>query len=471
MTRSELLAILADSPLIASVQASTGPLEPPAALLPLAKASVQEGVRFLRLQGLEAIALIRSAAGVPTIGLVKREYADSRVYITPTLAEVDVLIEAGCEVIALDGTMRYRPGDAQLSDLVRRIHEAGRLAMADCDTLASAMASARAGVDLIGTTLAGYTEESSMIPPGPAISLVREIRARTDIPVIAEGRYAQPWEVSAARRAGACAVVVGGALNDPIKQTRVFSAAAANPHESVMAVDIGGTWLRAARFDTNWQMIDLEKVELPQERDARTHWIREVAEKWNVRRIGIGTGGTVAPGTTRVVEAKPIIPNHVGTNFAAALPDHKVVALNDGLATAWGHACHADFAGIRVVTLALGTGVGCGVVDRGKILMGPQGGYPRLNDLALPDGSTFEDALGGAALTPNPSAEQRQRAQAACDTALQIVRTIYYPEAIVVCGGVGLSDWLELDAARTPFGPHAGLYGAAALALYPGWRD
>ena len=44
--------------------------------------------------------------------------------------------------------------------------------------------------------------------------------------------------------------------------------------------------------------------------------------------------------------------DHIGTVFE--FDGVEVVALNDGHATAWGHAMHPDFAGKRVATIALG---------------------------------------------------------------------------------------------------------------------
>jgi predicted NBD/HSP70 family sugar kinase len=187
--------------------------------------------------------------------------------------------------------------------------------------------------------------------------------------------------------------------------------------------------------------------------------------------VGVGTGGTVDPRTGVVWEAKPIIPEHEGSEFSRATLGVETVALNDGLATAWGHAWHPLYAGKRVATLALGTGVGCGLVDQGRILMGPRGEYPRLNDLPI-DGASFEDLLGGAVLTPNPSDEDRARAVRALESAVQALRTLYYPDHVVVCGGVGLSPWLRphaeaLGCDLSPFGVEAGLHGAATLALIP----
>lgn len=461
-----LQELLAENPLVVSVQGSLETLRSPATLLQLARASVESGAKLLRLEGIDAIREIKSALGVPVIGLVKREYPDSEVYITPTLAEVDPLLEAGCEIIALDGTARPRPGGATFEDLCNRIHEAGRWVMADCDTLENAATCIARGADLIGTTLSGYTAESTTQTSQPNLELVAQI-SKLGKPVIAEGRYAEAWQVQAARSAGATSVVIGGAINDPVKMTRVFRNAATRYSGPVLAVDIGGTWIRFAKYQDGHGLHLIERVPLPRIPEERTNLIASYAVRAGATRVGISTGGTVDPRTTEVWEAKPIIPGHQGTNFRAALPGLEIFSLNDGLATAWGHAQIPDYVGKRVVTLALGTGVGMGVVDRGHILMGARGEYPRLNDLSAGNGESFEDLLGGAALSPNPTEEQMALAQRAGTDAFTIVNSIFHPEAVILCGGVGLAGWLKLPAIASPFGHDAGLYGAAMLAITP----
>ena len=187
-----------------------------------------------------------------------------------------------------------------------------------------------------------------------------------------------------------------------------------------------------------------------------------------MERVGIGSGGTIDPRTGIVSEAKAIIPDHVGHRLTELDVPH-AVALNDGLATAWGHACLPDHAGKRVATLALGTGVGCGFVARGHIEMGRRGEYPRINDLRLAEGHTLEDYLGGAALTAGTT--QPEWAVGAAKIALEAVETLYYPDVVILAGGVGLSSLMKpLLSDRivaSPFGADAGLYGAAALALFP----
>lgn len=473
---------LREAPLIASVQASEGAaVDDPVTLSKLAQTSVDQGVKVLRLQGVENIRTIRRDTGAPVIGLIKRRYDGSDVYITPTANEVDALLELGCEVIALDGTAMARPGGASLAGLIERIREGGALAMADCDTLESAAAAIASGAAIVGTTLAGYTPASRTSPAGePDLPLLREIARLKDhhaFLLVAEGRYGEPWQVRAARQAGADAVVIGGALNDPIKQTRLFLGAAVRPEEPVAAIDIGGTWLRAGLVAVDGSVAHVDRVFLPPTKEERIAWINDWLMEHRVRLVGIGTGGTVRPSDGAVTEAKAIIPDHVGTTFRRDVKAERVVALNDGLATAWGHAMHPRFAGMKVATLALGTGVGFGLVDRGQLLMSRSGDYPRLNDAPTSQGRTFEDLLGGASLTPDPTPEQIEDAMAAAEEAVVRIRTLYWPDAIVVAGGVGLAPWIDWDRLRaaapgvllepTPYGSEAGLVGASMLARFP----
>jgi putative N-acetylmannosamine-6-phosphate epimerase len=473
-----LLDLFRQCPIVASVQADEGtPLAEPQILLQLARASLREGVRLLRLEGRDTIQLIKGETGAPVIGLIKRRYPASEVYITPTRLEVDELLASGCEVIALDATHRPRPGGEQLRDLVRHIRDSGRLAMADCDDPESVEFALEAGADLIGTTLAGYTAAKPH-SVGPDLDFLRDaVKHAHGRPVLAEGRYSEPAQIQAALRIGAAAVVVGGAINDPIKQTRAFVQAAQRPEGAVGAVDMGGTWLRFGVFDRDWQLHHVHKSPLPKTREERLRWIKEQVGGSGITRLGISAGGTIDPQTGEVVEAKSLIPDHVGTVLSATTLGVPTLALNDGIATSWGHACHADFAGKRLVTLALGTGVGCGVVDRQRLIMGPRGEYPRLNDLPLGGEATVEEALGGASIQ-STAAEKgaRGRARIMSLRAIKVADQLYLPDDIVICGGVGLSKWLgvaeSLDQFKarlmeSPFGEDAGLYGAAALALFP----
>ena len=477
MKLTSLLYRFSRAPLVASVQASPqSPLDHPDALLRLARASISEGVEVIRLEGVKNIRAIRPEVPVPIIGLLKRSYPNCDVYITPAAQDVDSLLEIGCDVIAIDGTQRARPKGATVQKLVDRIHRRDTLVMADCDTVESAVAAAAAGADVIGTTLAGYTSES-LVTAGPDLDVLRAICKAVDKPVVAEGRYSRRWEVEAALRIGAKAVTVGGALNDPVKQTRALMPRRGGADEKVGAVDIGGTWLRFGVFSNDWKVIQVERTPNPHNRTVLLDWIKAKAVEHGVSEIGLGTGGVTDPRTGEVWTAKEyLMPDHVGIKFTQDTLGVPVHAHGDGHASAWGHANLPEFAGKRVATLAIGTGVGCGFVQSGKLWAGRRGEYPRVNDLPSSAGVSYEELLGGIHLTAQPSEDQKKNATAALVGAVTAIRNLYFPDEVVICGSVGLSPWLaddvkSLGLAITPFDHDAGLYGAAALALFPDYMD
>lgn len=210
--------------LVVSCQAPPGsPLRAPAIMAAMAQAAEAGGASGIRANGPDDIRAILGTVSLPVLGLHKVDYPDSPVYITPTIAEVEGLLETGCTLIALDATARPRPGGVGLRDLVERIHDAGALAFGDIAGPDDIVGALEAGVDAIGTTLSGYTT-SAPPPPGPDLDLVRTLVARTTVPVYAEGRYRTAEQIAVARDLGASFVVVGGAITDPVALTRTLAA-------------------------------------------------------------------------------------------------------------------------------------------------------------------------------------------------------------------------------------------------------
>ena len=77
----------------------------------------KEGGAFgIRANTKEDIKEIQSQVDLPIIGIVKRDYEDSGVYITPTMKEIDELMEVKPEIIAVDATGAVRPGGLSLDD-------------------------------------------------------------------------------------------------------------------------------------------------------------------------------------------------------------------------------------------------------------------------------------------------------------------------------------------------------------------
>jgi N-acylglucosamine-6-phosphate 2-epimerase len=210
--------------LIVSVQAWRGSaLDDPYVIAALAKAAQESGAAGVRIEGVEHLRAVRARVALPVVGLIKRRYPGFDPYITPTLDEVRAVVDAGAEVVALDATARARPG-AALEELIAAVHDAGRLALADCAVAADAAAAAALGADLVATTLCGYTAETTGRTL-PALDLVREL-ARLARFTVCEGGIRAPAQVRAALEAGADAVVVGTAITNVDWLVREFAGAA-----------------------------------------------------------------------------------------------------------------------------------------------------------------------------------------------------------------------------------------------------
>ena len=189
----------------------------------MALAAKQGGAAAIRAQGTQDIREIRKVTGLPVIGLIKRSYADSEIYITPTLREVEELLTTGCEMIALDMTERVRPGGIAAELLVKKIQENGTLVLADISTYEEGKKAAMLGADAVSTTLSGYTSYSPQ-QEGPDFALVESLARDLSLPVFAEGRIQTPEEMKKAMDAGAYAPIIGSAITRPQLITASFSA-------------------------------------------------------------------------------------------------------------------------------------------------------------------------------------------------------------------------------------------------------
>ena len=166
-----------------------------------------------------------SAVSLPIVGLYKVDLPGYDVYITPRLEDACAVAEAGADVIAIDATQRPRPQYAALADYVAAIHTAtGLPILADISTYEEGVAAEAAGVDLVSTTMSGYTPYSPKLT-GPDLELVRRLAGVLRVPLVAEGRYHAPDQVVQALAAGAATVVVGGAITRPQEITRRFVGA------------------------------------------------------------------------------------------------------------------------------------------------------------------------------------------------------------------------------------------------------
>lgn len=158
---------------------------------------------------------------MPIIGIIKRDYDDSEIYITSTKREVEELLETDAEIIALDCTNRSRPNNEKIEDLINLIHNNNRLVMADISTFEEGIRAEELGVDIVSTTLSGYTSYTEKMD-GPDFSLLSKLVESLKIPVFCEGRINTPEEAKKAFEVGAYAVIVGGAITRPKQITERF---------------------------------------------------------------------------------------------------------------------------------------------------------------------------------------------------------------------------------------------------------
>ena len=184
------------------------------------------GAAGIRANTAEDIREIQKQVDLPIIGIVKRDYDDSRVYITPTEQEVEELIAAGPEIIAMDATGTARPGGKSLDTFFREMKAKypSQLWMADCSTVEEALHADELGFDFIGATLVGYTEQSEndRIEEND-FEILRKILAGVKHKVIAEGNINTPEKARRVIELGAYSVVVGSIITRPQLITKTFT--------------------------------------------------------------------------------------------------------------------------------------------------------------------------------------------------------------------------------------------------------
>ncbi len=192
----------------------------------MALAAKEGGAYGIRANTKEDIKEIKETVRLPIIGIVKRDYADSKVYITPTMKEVDELMEVRPEIIALDATGAIRPQGVTLDEFFREVKKKypDQLWMADCSTVEEALHADELGFDFIGTTMVGYTEQSMHDRiEADDFRILREIIEKAEHRVIAEGNINTPQKAKRVIELGAYSVVVGSAITRPQLITKTFA--------------------------------------------------------------------------------------------------------------------------------------------------------------------------------------------------------------------------------------------------------
>lgn len=482
-----------------------GPMDSAQFVTGFAKAALEAGAKALRIESVPYVAAARLAVRVPIIGIVKRDLTDSPVRITPYLADVEALAEAGADIIAFDATDRVRP--VPVEALVKAVKARSKLTMADCSCLDDARRALAAGVDFVGTTLSGYVGGPE--PEDPDIDLIAQMRTLTPY-VIAEGRIRSPEQAAAAARAGACAVVVGSAITRTEHVTSWFHQAisdayAARGAQTVLGIDIGGTKTMAALVSGGKV---IEDMIVPTAREAGPDaWLASLAQStsaWSgrFRRIGIAVTGLVQdghwsalnPATLGIPDGYPLVER------ASAVFGKPVCAFNDAQAAAWGEYKFGAGQGRDIVFLTISTGIGGGIVCNGRLLSGLAGHFGLIRGLS-DDRAPLEDSTSGRwiasqALKAGFKADAVDvfgramkgeawagaivsRSASRVATLCRDIQMMFDPKSIVVGGSIGLAEGyldrvrahlsdvpprLSSDLIAAKLAGHAGVIGVADLA-------
>lgn len=210
--------------LIVSCQAlENEPLHSSYIMQRMAVAAMYGGAVGIRANSVSDILEIRKEVKLPVIGIIKRVYDDSDVYITPSMKEVDELMTVRPEIIALDATKRMRPGKRSLEDFFAEVRAKypEQIFMADCSTLEEGLNAAKIGFDILGTTLSGYTSYSKGSEL-PNMELIQQLVESGEKPVIAEGGIWTPEQLKHILGTGVLAAVVGTAITRPLEITKRF---------------------------------------------------------------------------------------------------------------------------------------------------------------------------------------------------------------------------------------------------------
>lgn len=203
----QLLSILKKGFVSSCQPVDESPMNRPEIVAAMAQSSIAGGAVAVRIEGVENIKATRKKISAPIIGIIKRDLDNSPVRITPFIEDVIALKNAGADIIAIDATHRERP--VPVTDLVKAIHDAGCIVMADCSNFKEGISSQLLGVEIIGTTMSGYIEGT--VPNEPDFELVRLLHDSGCF-VMAEGRYNSPELAKRAIESGAASVTVGSAI-------------------------------------------------------------------------------------------------------------------------------------------------------------------------------------------------------------------------------------------------------------------
>ena len=493
-----------------------------------AQAAVAGGAAGIRANGPRDVRAIRSAVALPMIGIQKALHTDGKILITPSFESAQALVEAGADMIALDCTRRgQQSGALERLQRVKELHvpvladiatieEAQQAAEAGADAVLSTM---RGYTDDTADVLRFDPRFIEHLVRAVQIPVIAE--GRVDTPSLARAAI----RAGAFSVVVGTVITRPHSVVRTFADVVESEFAARNSQRWILGIDLGGTNTKFGLVSNRGELLWDETVPTPAQsgRDGLLKHLETAALKGlaragrEVAAIGIGTAGWVNPGTGNVVYATENLPGWTGTRIAETIQQatgKPVFVENDANALAIGEkrfGVAQHFEDFVCITLGTGVGGGCFVGGRlnhgahffanafGHICIQPNGRpcscgqkgclEAYTNSTALLDyAENFYDnavSLIEAANAGEPRAADAVRSfatrlAAGCALLIQLLD----PEALILAGGLAQNNALlipslerelsvlvpvweqrQLKILNSSIGYHAGVLGAAALAL------
>lgn len=224
MNRSEVIEKLRNGLIVSCQMEKHAPCFDENIIELMAKSALWGGACALRINGVDNIEKIRKLTDVPIIGLIKVFQEDTEVFMTPTMKEVDEVIKAGADIVAIDGTDRMINGQKANEIIVEIKKKYPEIVMlADVRDEVDALKSLELGADMVAPTFYRFKKDakSSDLPDWEMFAKMCKLCKGKGL-VLMEGKVWTPDDAIRAFHYGAYAVVVGSAITRPHLIARRF---------------------------------------------------------------------------------------------------------------------------------------------------------------------------------------------------------------------------------------------------------
>ena len=221
---NELLAAFKNGLIVSCQSEGDDPFNSPHLMVKFALSAKMGGAVGVRTEGIQNIKTFRAEVDLPLIGIIDGQFENGWICVTPDFKDVEAILNAGADMVALDVTPRKRPNGMdgiEFFDEVRNRFDIPLIA--DISTFEEGIRAAEMGADAIATTLSGYTEQTQKyLTDEPDFQLIEELSRAVKIPVMAQGRIWTPQQAKHALTLGAFCAVAGTAITRPRMVTKKF---------------------------------------------------------------------------------------------------------------------------------------------------------------------------------------------------------------------------------------------------------